>query len=147
MEHAAILKRMSLFQGLDSLELVQVSKRVRHRRYRWGDRVLTDGEPGASLFMVKSGEFRATMGEGLSAVELAKFGEGDSFGEVALIDHGPRSASVEALSNGELIELDARAFQELLAYSPDLKCKLLENLARDLAAKLRHTNDTLALLL
>lgn len=147
MEHAAILKRMSLFAGLDSLELVQVSKKVRHRKYARGEGVLKDGEPGASLFAVKSGEFRAFMGEGLNAVELARFQEGDSFGEVALIDHGPRSASVEALTDGELIELDAQAFRELLAYSAALKCKLLENLARDLAAKLRHTNDTLALLL
>jgi len=147
MEHMAVLKQIGLFQGLDSMELVQVSKLVKHKRFKAGDIVLKDGEPGSSLFVVKKGEFRAFLGQGLNSAEVALFQSGASFGEVALLDHGPRSASVEAVTDGELLEFDVQAFQTLMAHSDDMKIKLLTNISTDLVTKLRRTNDTLALLL
>jgi CRP-like cAMP-binding protein len=147
MENMAVLKQIALFEGLDSLELIQVSKLVKNRHFAKDDLVIREGDVGTSLFAVKSGEFRAFIGQGLNAAELAQFKHGDSFGELALIDHAPRSASVEALTDGELLEFDKKAFETLLAYSEDMRSKLYRNLVTDLAAKLRRTNDSLAMLL
>ncbi len=147
MEHAAVLKKMELFRGLDSLELVQVSKRVRHLKVRAGETVVREGEPGDSLFIVKAGRFRASTGAGAFPLALGTFEEADLFGELVLVDGGLRSATVEALSDGDLLELRRKDFEELLAHSTDLKVKLLQNLVKDLAGKLRRTNDQLAKLL
>lgn len=147
MEHAAVLKRMELFRSLDSLELVQVSKRVRHLKVRADEVVVREGDPGDSLFIVKQGRFRASTTTGAFPLELGTFEEADLFGELVLLDGGVRSATVEALSDGELLELCRKDFEELLNHSVDLKVKLLQNLVKDLAAKLRRTNDQLAKLL
>jgi len=147
MEQISILKKMGLFQDLDSLELIQVSKLVKHMRYEKDDMVLREGDHGASLFVVKTGQFRAYVGHGDSAKDLAVFKEADSFGELALIDHAPRSASVQALTRGECMEFDSDALAVLMTHSDSLKLKLLSNLVRDLAAKLRRTNDRLVHLL
>lgn len=147
MEQMAILKQIDLFRELDSLELVQVSKLVKHKRFEAGAAVLTEGEPGFSLYAVKTGLFRAVFPGHGDKKELASFVPGDSFGELALIDHAPRSATVEAVTAGELLEFDDRAFESLLSYSEDLRLKLLQNLVKDLASKLRRANDRLAQLL
>jgi CRP-like cAMP-binding protein len=147
MEQMAVLKSIDLFKGLDSLELVQVSKLVKHKRFEAGQQVLSEGEPGFSLFAVKSGIFRVYIRGTKGRKELATCVAGDSFGELALIDHAPRSASVDAEVSGELLEFDHKAFETLLKHSEDLRLKLLNNLVRDLAAKLRRANDRLAQIL
>jgi CRP-like cAMP-binding protein len=147
MEQMAVLKSIDLFKGLDSLELVQVSKLVKHKRFDAGQQVLAEGEPGFSLFAVKSGIFRAYIQGTKARKELATFVAGDSFGELALIDHAPRSASVDAEVSGELLEFDDKAFETLLKHSEELRLKLLNNLVRDLASKLRRANDRLAQIL
>lgn len=144
MEQMAVLKSIDLFKGLDSLELVQVSKLVKHKRFDAGQQVLSEGEPGFSLFAVKSGIFRAYIQGTKARKELATFVAGDSFGELALIDHAPRSASVDAEVSGELLEFDDKAFETLLKHSEELRLKLLNNLVRDLASKLRRASDRLA---
>ncbi len=147
MEHMAILKQMGLFKGLDTLEFVQVSKLVKHKRFGAGERVMKEGDPGSSLFIVKAGKFRAYLDHGGHQHDLTLFGQGESFGELALIDYGPRSASIECLAGGELLECDAKDLQTLMGHSEALKIKLLQNLVTDLAEKLRKTDDRLAKLL
>ena len=147
MEQMAVLKQIDLFEGLDHMELIQVAKLVKHRKFEGGERVLTEGEPGFALYAVKAGIFLAFLEVPGEARELATFVAGDSFGELALIDHAPRSASIEAVTAGELLEFDAKAFETLLHHSDDLRLKLLNNLVRDLASKLRRANDRLARIL
>jgi CRP-like cAMP-binding protein len=147
MEHMGILKQMGLFQGLDSLELIQVSKLVKHRRYDVGDTVLKEGEEGDSLFVVKSGQFRAFVSYGGTEKELAVFKPAASFGELALMDHGPRSATVVALVKGELLEFTSADLETLMGHSERLKICLQSNIITDLALKLRRTNDRLLHLL
>lgn len=147
MENVAILKKMALFADLDALELIQVSKLVGHHRYAKGEVVIREGDRGESLFVVKAGQFRAYVTRGGNQQDLAVFQPGESFGELALVDAAPRSASVEALTVGELLELTAEDFKRILAHTPDLRQKIHENLIRDLVLKLRRTNDRLLHLL
>ncbi len=117
MEQIAILKQMGLFRDLDSLELIQCSKLVKHRKYENDEVVLKEGDHGASLFVVKSGQFRAFVGQEESEKDLAVFKTADCFGELALIDHAPRSATVQAMTRGELLEFDAEALDSLMTHS------------------------------
>lgn len=147
MEDIAILRKMSLFRDFDSLELVQVSKLVKHVTFSPGDVVVRENEEGHSLFVVKEGRLHAFHEEGGERKELANFDPLSSFGEIALIDRGPRSASVEALEDGELLEFDDKALETLVKRNDHLKLKLYMNLTDDLARKLRKTNDRLIKLL
>ncbi len=143
MEDVALLKKMALFQGLDALEMVQVSKRVGRRRAAAYEVVAAQGSPGASLFVVRSGKLLVSVPHDQSREVLAELGPGQHFGEVSLIDHGPRSAEVKAVAETELLELNEKGFQELLAFSPELRDKLQSNLLLDLCSKIRRTNDRL----
>ncbi len=147
MENIAILKKMGLFDGLDAMELIQISKRVGHHRYKKGGLVIREGDRGESLFVVKAGQFRAYVTRAGNQQDLAVFQPGETFGELALIDAAPRSASVEALTAGEVLELQAAEFREILSHSVDLRLKIKDNLIADLVAKLRRTNDRLLHLL
>ena len=132
MEDVALLKKMVLFKGLDSLEMVQVSKRIRHRKVEPDEVVAALGSTGNSLFMVRSGQLVVSVPRGETRELLGELGPGSHFGEISLIDHGPRSAEVRATSRSELLD-----------FSPELKDRLCNNLLLDLCAKIRHTNDRL----
>lgn len=143
MEKIEILKQMVLFHDLDSLELIQLSKLVTHKKYEKGDMVLAEGDMGDSLFVVKNGQFRAFVIRNGIEQQLATFNVGDSFGEMSLIDKQPRSASISALSDGELLEFTKESFETIMGYSQKLQIKLLQNLVNDVSLKLRRTNDRL----
>ena len=143
MEKIEILKQMVLFHDLDSLELIQLSKLVTHKKYEKGDMVLAEGDMGDSLFVVKGGQFRAFVIRNGVEQQLATFNVGDSFGEMSLIDKQPRSASISALSEGELLEFTKESFETIMGYTQKLQIKLLQNLVNDVSLKLRRTNDRL----
>ena len=143
MEDVALLKKMALFKGLDSLEMVQVSKRIRHRKVEPDEVVAALGSAGNSLYMVRSGQLMVSVPRGETRELLGELGPGSHFGEISLIDHGPRSAEVRATSQTELLELEEQSFKELLGFSPELKERLYKNLLLDLCTKIRHTNDRL----
>lgn len=143
MEKIEILKQMVLFHDLDSLELIQLSKLVTHKKYEKGDMVLAEGDMGDSLFVVKNGQFRAFVIRNGVEQQLATFNVGDSFGEMSLIDKQPRSASISALSDGELLEFTKDSFETIMGYTQKLQIKLLQNLVNDVSLKLRRTNDRL----
>jgi CRP-like cAMP-binding protein len=147
MEKIEILKQMVLFHNLDSLELIQLSKFVDHKFYNEGDLVIAEGEMGDSLFVVKKGQFKAFALREEVEQHIATFNVGDSFGELALLDKQPRSASVMALTDGELLEFTKENFDKVLSYSEKIKIKVLENIVADLSQKLRRTNDRLLKLL
>lgn len=147
MEKIEILKQMVLFHNFDSLELIQLSKFVGHKTFSKGELAIAEGEIGDSLFIVKSGQFRAFVTRDRVDQQLAVFNIGESFGELSLLDRHPRSASVAALVDGELLEFTKESFDKILQYSEKLKIKLLENLLYDISLKLRRTNDRLIRLL
>lgn len=147
MEKVEILKQMVLFNNLDSLELIQLSKLVDHKIYNANELVIAEGEIGDSLFVVKSGQFKAFVVREGEEQHIATFNVGDSFGELALVDEQPRSASISAITDGELLEFTKENFQKILSHSDKLKMKILLNLITDLALKLRRTNDRLIRLL
>jgi hypothetical protein len=93
-----------------------------------GDRALTKGDPGSSMFIVAVGSLRVHDGE----TDIDRLGEGDVFGELALLDPAPRSATITALTDTILLELERDAFFELLEDRIDVTRRVMRLLARRL---------------
>ncbi|HVL81664.1 MAG TPA: cyclic nucleotide-binding domain-containing protein, partial [Actinomycetota bacterium] len=93
--------------------------------------VLTrEGSPGREAFVIAEGRASVT----LDGRAMAELGPGAFFGEMALLDRGPRSATVEALTPMTLFVLDARSFSSLLAETPSVVRKMLQTVAVRLRA-------------
>lgn len=124
----AVLQRVDLFSGMDRRQTEQVSRLLKERRFAKGETVIMEGSGGAAFFIIESGE--ATVSS--KGVEVATLGPGDHFGEVALIDGGPRTATVTAATDLVCYGLTFWEFRPLVERSGTIGWKLLEALAKRL---------------
>ena len=140
------LHTVELFSGLSDQQLDALLHGSRTRFFSKGTVVVHEGELGQALFIIKSGSLKAYLNddEGKEVV-LSTLGPGEYFGELALIDHAARSASIAALEPSELVQVPKEAFQELLRQHPEVVHMVLRNLV----GQVRRLSDnirTLALL-
>jgi hypothetical protein len=133
-EHAAnaspSLESVPLFSGVPRDELVSLLTAVEPVRVAAGSEVVREGEPGDSLYLVASGTLSvSTRGEGEKSsggIEVGRLGPGDFFGEVALLTGKPRTATVAAISDAELLRLDRDTVAELRRRHPEIEASLRE---------------------
>ncbi len=111
------------------------------RRFRAGEVVVREGDTAQSLYIVARGALVVRRGEAI----IAQVPEGSVFGEQAFFDGEPRSASVVAVSVGELLELGAEDLEQLAARDPQLARSVLFDLGRILSLRLRAATDVAAL--
>lgn len=134
------LRRMSLLVGLSSKQLEDVSARLRPAKYRSGEVILTEGTPGDVMYLIEWGRVEVlSRADGRSRV-LAILGEGDFFGEMALLTGNPRSATVRAVTDVDLLALHQPDFDELVLKYPTLAVTV----GRVLSQRLRQTGEVLA---
>lgn len=125
----AFLKTVDLFQDLSDRDLLEIAVAMKHREYRAGDSIVVEGDGGIGFFVVRSGA--ATVHRGGKAV--ARLEPGSSFGEVAVLAAGPRSASVVADSDLACLAMIAWTFRPMVRSHPSVAFKLLERMAHQLA--------------
>jgi CRP/FNR family transcriptional regulator len=136
-----LLRKVPLFSQLEQDELVRFSRVAVPRSFPAGTRVFHEGDRSDACYLVRSGDFRVTREHPDGrAITLANLGRGDIFGELAMLDGEVRSASVEALSDGELLALPAADVRALLARHPGITVKLVAALVR----RLRSANERIA---
>ena len=111
------------------------------RRYRAGETVVREGDTAQTLYIVGRGALEVRRGERV----IASVPEGSVFGEQAFFDGEPRSASVVAVADVELLELGAEDLEKLAARDPQLARKVLFDLGRILSLRLRAATDLAAL--
>jgi CRP-like cAMP-binding protein len=119
------LGKVPLFSGLSNRELeaiVRAGKEVEHRE---GHVIAREGDRGIGFFLVLEGEARVSRG----GKGLAKLKAGDFFGEISLLDRGPRTATVTASTRIRLLGVTAWVFRGLLLEYPSIAMKLLEVVA------------------
>jgi CRP-like cAMP-binding protein len=145
MEDTRILKEIFLFQGLTPLELTQFNKILKARKVQKGEVIIAEGEEGDAMYIIKSGDFEVRKGRGSREKVISLLHPGDHFGEMALIDRLPRSASVIAVSDGELIVLPKEPFLKILDSFLTLKIRIYENFLESLCERLRTANELLLL--
>jgi CRP/FNR family transcriptional regulator, cyclic AMP receptor protein len=140
-ESIELLSRVPLFSELSRDELERISRVSVARSFPAGVRVFHEGDQSDACYLVRTGDLRVTREHPDGrAIALATLGPGDIFGELAMLDGEARSASVETLSDAELLALPAADVRRLLADHPGISVKLIAALTR----RLRETNERVA---
>ncbi|HWL36439.1 MAG TPA: cyclic nucleotide-binding domain-containing protein [Frankiaceae bacterium] len=129
-----ILRDVALFGLCTRKELNDIAGLVDELSVKQGDALTTEGTPGRECFVVVSGEAEATV----RGKRIATIGAGECVGEMALLDTAPRTATVTALTDMELLVLEPRSFGDLLDRHPSVAKRLLATLAR----RLREASDS-----
>ena len=131
---AASLQRVQLFGEMNRKQAEQIARLLKERHYTKGETVIMEGSGGASFFVIESGTVTVTV----KGEQRATLGPGDYFGELALIDGGPRSATVTR--DGDLVcyGLTFWEFRPLVESNGAIGWKLLQALAKRLRAAEPH---------
>ncbi|MGZ3453926.1 MAG: DUF1003 domain-containing protein [Polyangiales bacterium] len=140
---AELLADVPLFALLDDQERAALAERVENKQLVKGSLVFNAGDPGDELFVVKSGKvemfFRNDTGE---RIVLETAGPGEFFGEISLLDGGPRTASAIVLEDLDAVVVDREDLDELIRVKPAAALDLLAATGKRLrvnATLLRHT--------
>jgi pyruvate,water dikinase len=124
----ASLQRVELFAGMDRRQSEQIARLLKERRFSKGETVIMEGSGGAAFFIIDSGEAKVSS----KGAILATLGPGEYFGEVALIDGGPRSATVTASTDLVCYGLTFWEFRPLVEKNGTIGWRLLQALAKQL---------------
>ncbi len=139
MDTVELLKGVDIFEGLTEQELRRVAAICREARYAKGQIVTSQGEEGDEMFVVRDGLVEVTVGEaGEGPRTVVNLGTGQVVGEMALVDRGPRSATVGCVTDVTLNVIERDAFEKLCQSSAQIGMVVYRNLAADLSFKLRH---------
>ncbi|MEO8566925.1 MAG: cyclic nucleotide-binding domain-containing protein, partial [Betaproteobacteria bacterium] len=140
----APLERAGVFSGLTSDEVTATKRHLRRTESKKGETVFGEGEQAKELFIITSGTASAYLRQTSGAdIRLATFAPGTIFGELAILDPGPRSASVIADDRLVCYAFSDESFRLLSRESPAVAIKLLANLSRELSRRLRQANRTI----
>jgi cAMP-dependent protein kinase regulator len=129
-ELAELLTDVGLFSKCTKRERQTIARHAQTAELPAGVDLVREGEPGDALFVILEGE-AAVQHEG---AEVARVGHGSYFGELAILDGAPRSATVVAATDVKVAVLGIRMFRTLLRELPDLAEQLLVGLASELRA-------------
>ena len=125
-QRARLLADCPLFAQLNAADIQQLATAAHARNYRRGQILFYQGDPGDSILLVAQGQLKVySMTEDGEAFLLSVVGKGQSLGEVSLADGGPRSATVEALTDVSVIRVSREAVLDLAATSPALTHAML----------------------
>ena len=119
------LSHVPIFAGCSKKDLQTIAKAVRPIQRAAGEVVASEGEPGAGLFVIDEGEADVTIG----GKRLNHLRPGDFFGEMALLDGGPRTATVTATTDMSLYALTEWVYRGLLTEHPSIALRTLEAMA------------------
>lgn len=124
------LASVPIFSGCAKKELLTIAKVVRPIQHAKGSVIAAEGEPGAGLFVIDEGQADVTIG----GRRVNRLAAGDFFGEMALLDGGPRTATVTATTDLKLFALTEWVFRGLLVEHPSIAFRTLEAVAGRLRA-------------
>ncbi len=141
MDHSTLLARIPMFVGLKTEDLLALGKSLVERRVEAGQLIMNQGDSGTSMFIIAKGHVNIFLpGEASRRISLKDVTDGEYFGELALFDDKPRSASALATTDAVLLELDRGTLERYLTTRPHAAMQLL----RTLSTRLRETNEMLS---
>ena len=133
------LDRVDLFEGLTESQVNALVERSRMRVFAANTIVVSEGDEGNSLFIIQNGSLKAFLTDNVGReVTLSLLDPGDYFGELALLDEAPRSASVMAVTRSEVLQIPRTAFLELIEVYP----ACLQLVVRNLVGRIRLLTES-----
>lgn len=146
MDTAKVLRQIPLFRECREADVTRVAAICEERAYREGTVIFREGDVGDALYAVLEGTVRISrLIPKVGEEAMAFLEEGGHFGEMALLDEGPRSATAIAHTACRLLVIRKRAFLDLLQ-DQALACQLLLVFCRTLSHRLRETTDRIVTL-
>jgi CRP-like cAMP-binding protein len=135
-----------LFTGLEPEEVGRLVELAEVQEFKGGEVIVEEGSMGDAIFLLYEGKLSVgTKGKKGRTITLAKLKDrGAFFGEIALADPGPRSATVKADGQAVLLVLSLESLEAFFAQFPEARVVILRNIARVLARRLREANALLA---
>jgi HEAT repeat protein len=133
MERIVFLRRVPLFVDLSPADLKHVAEVATEQTFPDGEIVAEQGEPGDEMYVVLSGELRVLVSrDGNPAAEVARRGAGEYVGEMAVITHAPRMASLVAAGQVRALAIDRRRFERILRERPEASLAVMRELCNRL---------------
>jgi CRP/FNR family cyclic AMP-dependent transcriptional regulator len=128
-----LLEQAPLFSVLHPDDLRGIADRFGRVRYAQGDMIFREGEPADCLFLIEEGRAKLFLGNsGHREMLIAVLGRGQIFGELAVLDRGPRAMNARAMEDSTVYTLESAVFWTILENRPALARRLLELMARRL---------------
>ena len=141
------IAKIHIFAGLRAEALALVAQVAVEESHPVGGVIFKHGDVGEKLYVIIEGRIRITREvSGMGEEALAIVGPGDVFGEMALLDDAPRSATARVHERCHLLAIHRDAFEDLLFVHKELAYEVLWNVVRMLTRRLRETNDRFAML-
>ncbi len=148
MPRATLLKQIEIFSDLSPAQLKMIVDLCEERQCQAGETVFEENSSGSELYVIAQGEVEIRLNPavispedaGGSPATITTLRRGQSFGEIALVDQGLRSASAVCAADALLLVLPRRRLLDLCEANPTLGYQLMRNLAADLALKIRNTD-------
>lgn len=142
-KRVALLQEMPFFGGVRADVLALLVGHSREATRRAGEFFFREGEPGDFLFVLEAGRVSVLKRRGDQQVVLNELGPGDCFGEMALIDLSPRSASVLALEDCAAIQISAAGLHAIAEHDIEQFALIQMNIGRELSRRLRVSDARL----
>ncbi|NIR48527.1 cyclic nucleotide-binding domain-containing protein [candidate division KSB1 bacterium] len=138
------LRKVPVFKGMNKSELKEFDKIIHRRKYKEDETIFWEGEPGVGMYIVQEGSVAIYKDTSQEEKEiLAELTRGEFFGELALLDETPRSATAVATENSKVLGLFRPDLIDLIERKPRLGNKFLFQLAMLIGERLKHTNEEL----
>jgi CRP-like cAMP-binding protein len=138
-----LFQNIELFDGLNPDELAKVARICAEKRFSSGEVIARQGSSGDEVYIITEGFVEVSLGGRSSetARVVVSLGVGQIFGEISLLDQGPRSASIVAVTSPTIVQaIEREDFDRLCQEDTHIGYVVMRNLAADLSFKLRHRN-------
>ena len=137
-----VLRESALFADMPDAEIASLAELFSEKSIPAGKTVFVENMPGESLYLVKEGTIRISkmLAEG-DEQTLVVLGPEDTFGEMAVLDGAPRSATARVIEDASLLSIRKNDFEELCDSYPALGLKLMRNIIRIFSMRIRESNQ------
>lgn len=143
-EITQFLKQVHLLENLSLTHIRALSETLHDRSYEQNEYVFETGQPGAALFIIQSGEIAIEGVDETGAPQtIVTLKEGNFFGELALLDQSPRSASARAVTRTQLLALYRNDLNKMIETNPQVASLIFRSLATVVGERLKATNKIL----
>jgi len=134
------LQKYSLFGGLLDEQIESIMPLMAKENFEPENFIITEGKPNDKIYFLIEGQVTVSKGD----VALSRFGEGEAFGEMEVLDVMPAIASIKALTKVTVMSISNKSLREIYKIDVKIFSLMIMNLARDLSRRLRKMDEKFA---